>query len=137
MDRGDLWLVRGLAKIVEWLAWLCTLPLVLLLGLLVGEVFFWLFEAHWVRLTICTLYGYLNAPADKQVNQFLAHELDRCDVNTGARGVDLIVNYVLNEMPAFLSVSALSIFGLFLFIFMHQTLTDSIEKIEREAEAQR
>lgn len=137
MLKGELWLVRGLAKITEWLTWLCTAPLMLLLGLLVGEVFYWLFEAHWIRVTLCTLGAFFSAPADKNVNKFLAHEFDRCDVDTGARGVDLMVNYVLNEMPVFLSLSALSLIGLILFIAMHATLRVSIERDEREAEARR
>jgi hypothetical protein len=53
-----------------------------------------------------------------RVNQALVHELDRCDVDTGARGLDLMLNYVLNDISAFLWISAASILGVVLFVLL-------------------
>jgi hypothetical protein len=134
MNRGDLWLVRGLAKLLEWMTWLCTLPLMLLLGLLVGQVVYWLAEARWIRATLCTLNNYLGAPNIPKVNQFVAHELDRSEVNTGARGVDVILSYLINDMPLLLSGAAISMGGLILFIWAHQGLMDTADRIERQSQ---
>jgi hypothetical protein len=106
MGKAELAFYRALTNVLIWMTWLCAVPLVFLGGLLIGEVFYWLAEAHWVRVTLCTLGNYLGAPNIPKVNQFVAHEMDRCDVGTGARGLDLIINCVLNELPAFISLAA-------------------------------
>jgi hypothetical protein len=135
MNKSDLWLWRGLTNITVWMTWLFGLPLALLLGLLIGEGFYWLAEAHWIRVTLCTLGNYMASPNIPKVNQFVAHELDRCDVDTGARGLDLILNYCLNEASVFLSVAVVSILGMCVFIWLSELANDNADRIERSDQA--
>jgi hypothetical protein len=64
------------------------------------------------------------------VNQFLAHEFDRCDLATSARGLDLILNYLVNELSAFISVSVVSIFGLLLCRYLSEVSDGAAFRIE-------
>jgi hypothetical protein len=75
------------------------------------------------------------SPNIPKVNQFVAHELDRCDVDTGARGLDLILNYCLNEASVFLSVPVVSILGMCVFIWLSELANDNADRIERSDQA--
>lgn len=101
-----------------------------LLGLLVGEVFYWLVEARWMRVTLCTLSNVMTSPS-KQSNEFIAHEFDRCDVATGARGFDLILNYFINDLSVFLSLSAVSFIGIGLGVYFQAVCIDAADRVER------
>jgi hypothetical protein len=131
MHKGDLLLWRGLANLTVWITWLFALPLALLFGLLVGEVFYWLAEAHWIRVTLCTLGNYMASANIPKVNQLLAHESDRCFMDTGARGLDMILNYCLNEASVFLSVSVVSILGVCLGVGLSGAAETTVDEIER------
>jgi hypothetical protein len=137
MGNAEPGFYRGLTNLLVWIVWLFLLPLVLLFGLLIGEVFYWLSEAHWTRVTLCTLGNYMAAPNIPGVNQFVAHELDQCDVSTGALGLDIILNYVLNELTVFLSVPLISFWGIAIFVWLSGATDAAAIEIERRLEPQR
>jgi hypothetical protein len=134
MGRAELGFYRGVTTLCIWATWLSALPLVFLGGLLIGEVFYWLAQAHWMRVTLCTLGNYASAPNIPGVNQFVQHELDRCDVNSGARGLDIILNYALNDLSVFMSLTALSFAGIFVFVYLAESAGRAADDIERRLE---
>ena len=89
----ELWFYRGLQNIAVWVgAVVFLIPSLFLSVFLMGEAFQWFDKAHWIRITLCTL-GNAARETRTHGNVFVLHELDRCDVDTGAKGLDLILNY--------------------------------------------
>jgi hypothetical protein len=134
MSKAELGFYRGLTTLFIWMTWLCWFPMIFLGGLLIGEIFYWLSEAQWIRVTLCTLGNYATPRNIPGVNQFVQHELDRCDVNTGARGVDIILNYALNELSVFISLTALSFVGIFIFYYLAESVGEAADEMERKLE---
>jgi hypothetical protein len=103
-----------------------------LAGILIGNVFHWLYDAHWMRVTLCTLGNYASDRNIPGVNQLVQHEADRCDMDTGARGLDIILNYALNDVSAFISLGALSFVGISIFYFLAESVGETADNIERK-----
>jgi hypothetical protein len=85
------------------------------------------------RVTLCTLGNYASDRDIPGVNQLVQHEADRCDADTGARGLDIILNYALNDVSAFISLGALSFVGISIFYFLAESVGETADNIERKA----
>ena len=88
-------------------------------------------KAHWIRITLCTL-GNAARETRTHGNVFVLHELDRCDVDTGAKGLDLILNYYVNELSLFVSVPIYSILGMIVFGWLAGKWGNRADEIEVE-----
>jgi len=67
----------------------------------------WLVSAHWVRATLCTASYALYDP--RGVGPSLEiHAFSRCPVNMGLDGLNLILNYVINDLSLFALVPIIS-----------------------------
>jgi hypothetical protein len=87
---------------------LAILPLIL-----VGLLFFWEWlNTHWVRATLCTVSYALGGAMDGP--SWESYEFIRCPVNTGLQVLDFVLNYFINELSVFASVSIISAIGLVL-----------------------
>jgi hypothetical protein len=144
MSKAGLYLGLATMELILFL-WLPVavifglLSLMSLLFYLIGETVYWLLTAHWMRITLCTFGTTMAAPKIPNVNQGLAHELDRCDVETGARGLDLILSYVVNDISAFLWVSAASVLSVVLFVllaFLAEAADEAAYRITRKLKHQ-
>ena len=99
---------KALSMVIIQMGW--VLFVVPLMGL--GLLFFWewLVSAHWVRATLCTASYAFEDP--RGARSFESYEFVRCPVNTGLEGLDLILNYFINELSLFASVPIISAIGL-------------------------
>ena len=78
------------SNIAVWVgAVVFLIPSLFLSVFLMGEAFQWFDKAHWIRITLCTL-GNAARETRTHGNVFVLHELDRCDVDTGAKGLALL-----------------------------------------------
>jgi hypothetical protein len=93
---------------------LACLKSIILPLILVGLLSFWewLATGHWVRATLCTASYALGGPMDGP--SWESYEFIRCPVNTGLQVLDFILNYFINELSVFASVSTISAIGLVL-----------------------
>lgn len=75
----------------------------------IGLLFFWewLFNAHWVRATLCTASYAFDDPRGAGPS-LETHEFSRCPVNTGLDGLNLVLNYFINDLSLFALVPIIS-----------------------------
>src|SRR6516162_4629963 len=118
------------SNIAVWVgAVVFLIPSLFLSVFLMGEAFQWFDKAHWIRITLCTL-GNAARETRTHGNVFVLHELDRCDVDTGAKGLDLILNYYVNELSLFVSVPIYSILGMIVFGWLAGKWGNPADEIE-------
>ena len=134
MSKLELWFYRGLANITQWVSVVVFLmPSLFLLIFLMREGLYWLGKAEWIRITLCTLGNAMgSANPDPHVNVFVLHQFDRCDVNTGVKGLDLILNYYINELPLFVSVPIYTILGMIVSGWLAGKFIGHADKIQGE-----
>lgn len=71
----------------------------------------WLVSAHWVPATLCTA-SYALDNISRAGPSLETHEFSRCPVNTGLDGLNLILNYFINDLSLFTLVPIISAMGL-------------------------
>jgi hypothetical protein len=138
LSKLELWFWRGLQNVVAWGGVVVFIwPSFFLLIFLVGEGLYWFSEGKWIRMTLCTFDSAMRSWPDPYVNIFVLHQFDRCDVDTGAKGLDIVLNYYVNELSLFVSVPIYSFVGMAVFGWLAGKLGDRADKVEGELRRQR
>ena len=96
---------KTLSVVIIQMGW--VLVAVPLMG--IGLLFFWewLVSAHWVGATLCTASYAFDDPRGAGPS-LESHEFSRCPVDTGFDGLNLILNYFINDLSLFASVPIIS-----------------------------
>jgi hypothetical protein len=59
MSKAELWFYRKVSRGATSGAILFVMPSLFLLVFLMGECIYWLSNAHWIRITLCTLGNFM------------------------------------------------------------------------------